>query len=103
MNLANNLKLSIDLEKQVSGEQWIKITLIDELAMNQAGVDYPLDQLSQYHVREAITIAMRRLVSQAVSMGMISDCPGDLPTLTISSPQRQSDASTPLMIELDVW
>jgi len=91
--LAQNLQLSIWLENNEDGEEFIRIELADPLAMLQTECCYELNVTTLpnqvYHLREAIIIAMRRLMAQAISQGLIqvthlSRVPG---VLTKSKPQ----------------
>src|SRR5258705_6794478 len=81
--LASNLHLSVSLESEPNGE-YVLIRLEDPLAMTEIECRYEINQTTLpnrfYHVREALVIAMRRLIAQAVKEGMIKI------TLSPSSP-----------------
>jgi hypothetical protein len=76
MNLASDIRLSIDLETD-GIEEWIKLKLEDRT--NLVEIDYPVGQntLNQpYHREEAMVIGLRRLIRQAIKEGLICVCPG---------------------------
>jgi hypothetical protein len=92
--LAKNLQLSIWLENNGAGEEFIRLELADPLAMLQTEYRYELNVTTLpnqvYHLREAIIIAMRRLMAQAILGGLIkvtqlSRDPGALTKLNIPS------------------
>lgn len=75
--VCKNLNLSIRLEPDFrAGGERIRIRLEDPLAMLQTECLYEVNQTTlpnrSYHLREAITIAMRRLVSQAITESLIT-------------------------------
>ena len=82
-SLARNLRLTIEKEESLGpnqGEQ-LKITLSDPLAMREVQICYEIGSGTPnrtYHTREALVIAMRRLVSKAIEEKMIrtSGSPG---------------------------
>lgn len=85
--LCKNLSLSIWLE---AAPEWelIKIRLVDKLAMKKVEVTAEPGMNTPnraYHRKEAITIAMRRLVDQAVTDGLISVSLGTSPILPPAS------------------
>jgi hypothetical protein len=74
VELAKNLRLSIDLEEDQSG-RWLKLYLNDDFLMAEAQIDHPLDwdeKDKSYRIREGLVIAMRRLMDRAISAGMIA-------------------------------
>jgi hypothetical protein len=91
--LCQNLLLSIWRD-----DDQIRITLVDELAMLELETCYEINKIKEphrsqgYFVREAVVIAMRRLVSQAFQEGLISDSPGSSMT---SKPVTAESSSTP--------
>jgi hypothetical protein len=75
--LAKNLRLSIWLASAgTGGAECVYVKLEDPLAMTQTQVEYEVNQPKVpnrlYHVQEALVIAMRRLISQAMAEGLIS-------------------------------
>ena len=75
--LCRNLKLSIELKKE--GRQ-IRFALRDDLSLQEVELwaelgDNTLDK--RYHIREAIIIAMRRVIAKAIESRLISDYPGE--------------------------
>ena len=79
MNLCNDLRLIIVAEEGV-----VRIKLVDELNMSEVEVCQEINQTNKhtaksahYFVREAVVIAMRRLVSDAFADGLISDSLGE--------------------------
>jgi hypothetical protein len=104
--LAKNLQLSIWLENNGTGEEFIRIELEDPLAMLQTEYRYELNVTTLpnqvYHLREAIIIAMRRLMAQAISQGLIqvnylSRAPGVLTKL-----KTQRRLAKPPGVEADI-
>src|SRR5258708_16708374 len=76
--LCRNVKLSI--ERIQEGEQ-IRLVLRDDLQLDQGELCYRVTQRKdgsqrRYHLREAMVIAIRQLVGQAIQAGLISDSPG---------------------------
>lgn len=75
MNLCDDLKLTITADEGV-----VRIKLCDELQMMEVEVCQEINVTkppsSRYHVREAVVIALRRLVSDAFKQGLISDSLG---------------------------
>ena len=70
--LCKNLSLSIWFEP---APDRIKIRLVDKIAQKKAEVSAELSQNTTnkvYHLKEALVIAMRRAVSEAVKQGLIS-------------------------------
>jgi hypothetical protein len=88
VNLCTDLSLSISLD----GEE-ITITLRDDMTLNETRLCHPLTHsaISRYRIQEGLVIAMRRLISQAVQAGLISDSPGTPAPLSKST----SDLSDP--------
>lgn len=81
--LCRNVKLSI--ERLEDGAQ-IRLVLCNDLTLNQVEICYPVTQREdgknrRYHLREAMVIAIRRLVGEAIQAGLISDSPGVLTSL----------------------
>lgn len=75
--LCRNLKLTIQLQKD--GRQ-IRLVLRDDLSFREVEIcaelgDNTLDR--RYHIREAIIIAMRRVIAKAIESRLISDYPGE--------------------------
>lgn len=75
--LCRNLKLTIQLQKD--GRQ-IRLVLRDDLSFREVEIcaelgDNTLDR--RYHTREAIIIAMRRVIAKAIESRLISDYPGE--------------------------
>jgi hypothetical protein len=101
--LAQDLKLSVELISE-GEDQWVSIKLMDDLNLAEVQTDYLLTPFStndrRYHFREALVIAMRRLVGQAVVEGMISDYPG---THWIwNTPPTKSSSPTISLTELEL-
>jgi hypothetical protein len=107
--LAKNLRLSIWLASAgTGGAECVYVKLEDPLAMTQTQVQYELNRLKVpnrlYHVKEALVIAMRRLISQAMAEGLLSmslmilpSSPGALTKLNI-----QSRPFKPVGVEVDI-
>jgi hypothetical protein len=103
MNLANNLRLSIDLVSEGTDE-WLKLKLEDDLNLQTVETDHLLTPYATqtakrlpdraYHIKEGLVIAMRRLVSQAVAQDMISVYPGMSSTLSTPPPSKASSSTT---------
>jgi hypothetical protein len=91
VNLCTDLSLSISLDGQE-----ITIRLRDDMTLNETRLCYPLTQtaISRYRIQEGLVIAMRRLISQAVQAGLISDSPGTPATLSSSIAEPVSDQDT---------
>jgi hypothetical protein len=86
MILCKNLKLTIIRDE--AGPE-IHLSLRDDLSLKEVSLSYEVSQEQpgamnsrRYYVREAMVIAMRRLVGAAVEEGLISDCPGAQMTLS---------------------
>jgi hypothetical protein len=82
-HLCRNLKLTIT--RAEAGAQ-IQLKLRDDLNLKEVEICYPVTQREdgsqrRYHLREAMVIAIRRLVGQAIEAGLISDSPGVLTNL----------------------
>lgn len=76
--LCKKLKLSIEVNDAEGGEQ-IQVTLTNDMTLEELVICYPVGTNTtqkRYHRREAMVIAMRRLISQAVEDGMILDSRG---------------------------
>lgn len=101
-SVAISLNLSINLH--VEGEkQWLHLSLEDELNLTEVEVNYPilcttLDR--RYHLREAMVIAVRRLLQEAFSKELISDYPGELLT-ALKPPTSEPLVPTPTLLEDD--
>lgn len=96
--LANELKLTVDLQIR-SNEQWLEMTLEDEMNLGEVKVTYPVmcTTLNRgYHLREALVIGLRRLVQSAFDQQMISDYPGELMTVWKSPPESAIPMPTSL-------
>jgi hypothetical protein len=93
--VAKDLKLSVDLEIRAD-RQWLNLSLEDEMNLLEARVSYPILCTTMdraYHLREALVIAMRRLIQEAFSQNLISDYPGAL--MTVWTQAHESAAPTP--------
>ena len=81
--LCKNLSLSIWLEQIPDGDDLIKIRLVSKLALKKVEKTVEITaeprKMIPYHIEEAIVIAMRRLISDAVKEGLISVNPGKSP------------------------
>ena len=89
--LCKNLQFSVELLVNSMDEEEVRITLEDRLQFKTIFLCYPVNATKSsraYHRGEAITIAMRRLIAQAVEDRMInlklSERPGVSTTLNIS-------------------
>ena len=75
MNLCNDLKLTIVAEEGV-----VRIKLSDDLNMTEVQVSQEINITEppsrKYHLREAVVIALRRLVADAFREGLINDSLG---------------------------
>jgi len=83
------------------------IELQDPRNLQQAQVWYEIGNATtrrRYHIREAMVIAMRRLIDQAIREGLISDSPGGqtFSSKARSVPSDGQTAATLSTIEL-VW
>lgn len=81
MDLCKDLKLSITKESsKFNGAELVRIKLSDELNMTELEVCQEINVTTipsrRYHIREAVVIALRRVVSNAFAESMISDSPG---------------------------
>jgi hypothetical protein len=100
--LCRNVKLSI--QRMEEGAQ-IRLVLRNDLTLNQVEICYQVTQREdgaqrRYHLREAMVIAMRRLVGQAIESGLISDSPGVLTSLK-SGTTKPPDPSITFMTDGD--
>jgi hypothetical protein len=93
--LCKNLQFSVRLLVNTMGEEEVEITLEDKLQLRETSLCYPVNATKSsraYHRREAITIAMRQLIAQAVEDRMINLTPSERPgvstTLNISLEQE---------------
>jgi hypothetical protein len=92
--LCKNLQFSVELLVNSMDEEEVRISLQDKLQFKTIFLCYPVNASKNraYHRREAITIAMRRLIAQAVEDRMInltlSERPGASTTLNISLEQE---------------
>ena len=97
MQLAKDLKLTINLENNLEDE-WLQLKLEDNLNFTEIEISYlltPYNTLNrQYHVKEGIVIAMRRLVSEAVLQGLISEPLGVSQTWNIATKINSPITST---------
>jgi hypothetical protein len=84
MKLCKNLSLSIEKLENTMGEEQIRITLVDRLKLQEVEVCYAVNvtsrQSRQYHVKEAIVIALRQVVDKAVTSGLIDLTSRGVPT-----------------------
>lgn len=73
--LCKNLSLSIWLDQSPDFDT-IKVRLVDKIQLKKVEkvVEITVDpsKMTSYHIQEAIVIAMRRLVSEAIKEGLIS-------------------------------
>jgi hypothetical protein len=77
--LCKNLRL--DIQREDSEDQQIRITLRSDLQLKEVEICYQVTQREdgaqrRYYLQEAMVIAMRRLVGVAIEGGLISDSPG---------------------------
>jgi hypothetical protein len=75
--LCRNLRLSIERLNETSQ---IRVSLSDNVSLQEVQLCYDVGDNTlnrRYHLREAMVITMRRLISQAVDAGLISDYPGE--------------------------
>jgi hypothetical protein len=75
--LCRNLKLSIERLDETSQ---IRLCLRNDVSLEEVDLCYDLGDNTldrRYHLREAMVIGTRRLVSLAVDAGLISDYPGE--------------------------
>ena len=74
--LCKNLKLTIALEPNGTGDEMIHVTLTEPLSMLRGEVLYLVNRSTpasrRYHIQEAAVIAVRRLLSEAFRLGMIN-------------------------------
>jgi hypothetical protein len=82
--LCKNLRLSI---RRLQNGQ-IEIRLADDLKMEEVNLCYGVTEREdgkerRYYLREAMVIAMRRVVQKAIEEGLISDSPGESRNLNI--------------------
>jgi hypothetical protein len=93
MNLCKNLSLSIEKIEDAMGDEEIKIILVDRINLQQAEICYPVSVTTlpselmahrkpvptqksrKYNLKEALVIAMRHLIDEAVDSGMINLTP----------------------------
>lgn len=94
--LAQDLLLNIVLDDK----NQLRLSLRDELTLSEAWIAYQVNQPTlrggsrQYQLREAMVIAVRRLLSEAVKQGLISDDPGPWTTPTTSGTEAKPDSIT---------
>jgi hypothetical protein len=89
--LCRNLRLSIE---RLDESCEVRLDLRNDISLEEVSLCYEINQKPdgsnrRYHLREAMVIAMRRLVDQAIEAGLISDCPGVFTNL------KCEDTSTP--------
>jgi hypothetical protein len=94
--LCKNLQFSVELLVNAMDEEEVRIILEDKLQFKTIFLCYPVNATKSsraYHRGEAITIAMRRLIAQAVEDRMInlklSERPGVSTTLNISLQEEE--------------
>jgi hypothetical protein len=91
--LCKNLQFSVELLVNSMDEEEVRITLEDKLQFKTISLCYPVNATKSsrtYHRGEAITIAMRRLIAQAVEDRILklSERPGVSTTLNILTEQE---------------
>lgn len=77
--LCRNLRLSIERLDETSE---VRLSLRNDISLEQISLCYgvtekPDGSNRRYYLREAMVIAMRRLIDQALGARLISDCPGE--------------------------
>jgi hypothetical protein len=98
--LCKNLKLTITRD-----EAQIQLRLRDDINMEEVELCYevtvdPEGKNRRYYLREAMVIAMRRLVGAALEKGLISDYPGEY---TILSSGTKVDPPITFSTDGDSW
>jgi hypothetical protein len=74
-HLCKRLRLSIELRDAPQNEEEIVVRLTNDLTLAEIELCYPVGSNTQnkkYHRKEAMVIAMRRVIDQAVEEGLIS-------------------------------
>lgn len=105
--LCTNLSLSIFKEPDPfdKGKEQVRIVLSNELEMLEVTECYQINQSAKphqshrYYIKEAVTLALRRAVSEAFDQGLISDSLG---SWTITKPATAEPSSTLSEIELEL-
>lgn len=105
--LCKDLKLSIyredDPNPKEKGKEQVRMVLENELEMLEVSVCQQINvttmQSRRYHIKEAVVIGLRKLVSEAFREGLIIDSLG---SWTISKPTAKAPASTEFEIDLDL-
>ena len=105
--LCKDLKLSIfkedDPDPKEKGKERIRVKLVDELNMMELELCYQVNQTThqsrRFHVLEAVTIVLRRVVSEAFKEGIIADGLGEW---RISRPASKAPSSIASSIELEL-
>jgi hypothetical protein len=100
--LCNGLSLSIyrEADPGESGKEQIRILLSNELEMSELSVCYQINQSEKphqshhYYIKEAVVIALRRVVSQAFDQGLITDSLGTWTFSKIDTKESLSTASS---------
>jgi hypothetical protein len=98
--LCKDLTLSI-----YKDDDHIRIVLRDDLDLLEVEQCYEINQNEKphqshrYYIKEAVVIALRRVVSQAFDQGMITDSPG---TSTLSKAATKETLSTSSGTEWDL-
>jgi hypothetical protein len=115
--LCENLKLTISKDRHLiePNTDEITVTLTDDLTLAEVKVCYPINNVGEghldswkYHVREALIISVRRVLSEAWAQGMIqygsfSNFPGASTMLNIPDrPSLVRKSATGFKTELDV-
>lgn len=98
ISLVDGMRLTIRLHVQ-GEEQWLRMSLEDELNMVDVTVDCPIlctTPQKRYHLQEATVVGTRRLFHAAFEAGLISDSPGEWMTVWKSpSPAQALPTPTP--------
>lgn len=105
--LCKDLTLTIHKEPDPDGNgERVRIQLANPLEMMEIEECYPItaitkktSQSNRYYIKEAVVIALRRLVSEAFRQDMITDALGGW---TISSPPITGSSSGKSEIELEL-
>jgi hypothetical protein len=98
--------LALTIIMQVDPDR-IQLVLRDDLSLSETQLCYPVSNAThqrRYHLREAMVLAVRQLIHQAVTEGLISDSPGG-PTSSSKAPSPAWDgqgALTLSMIDLEL-
>ena len=90
--LCTNLQLSIwrEDDPDEKDRERIRVRLVNELEMTEVEVTEQINitnhQSRRYHIKEAVIIVLRKVVSEAYRMGMIADSLGEW-KVTIPKPK----------------